>query len=73
MYLISPPPKIISLLSSNIKIKKSNTHNGKTKEYIYIFDSKYPKERIIIVIAITILLGTTKLLKSVYDKKNENI
>lgn len=73
MYFISPPPKIIWRLINITIIKNSKTPKDKRIELIYIFDSKKPKIKSIIVMVIIILFGTKNFLKSVYDKKAENI
>jgi len=45
----------------------------KTIELIYIFDSKKPKTKSIKLIVMIKSLGTRNFLKSVKDKKKENI
>lgn len=73
IYFISPPPKINCRLKSIMTIKKSNTTPTKTNELIDIFFSNKPKIKSMRDIVPRRTLGTINRVKSVYERKSENM
>jgi len=73
IYLISPPPKIILGISSNIITKKIRIVNDIINEYKFNLFSKYPKINKKIIRVARVIFGILYLVQSKKDKKSEKI